>query len=64
MTNHPLHLHGVDFEVTGTDGGWVPQSARWPEVATDVAIGQMRAFEFVANTPATGPSTATSHTTP
>ncbi|MDO9225970.1 MAG: copper oxidase [Pseudomonadota bacterium] len=51
MTNHPLHLHGVDFEVTGTDGGWVPKSARWPEVTTDVAIGQMRAFEFLADNP-------------
>ena len=30
------------------DGGWVPKSARWPEVTTDVAVGQMRAFEFDA----------------
>lgn len=51
MTNHPLHLHGVDFEVTGTDGGWIPKSARWPEVTTDVAVGQMRAIEFVADAP-------------
>jgi FtsP/CotA-like multicopper oxidase with cupredoxin domain len=51
MTNHPLHLHGYDFEVTGTDGGWVPKPARIPEVTVDVAIGQMRAFEFVANNP-------------
>jgi FtsP/CotA-like multicopper oxidase with cupredoxin domain len=51
MTNHPLHLHGVDFEVTGTDGGWVPKSARWPEVTTDVAVGQMRAIEFIADAP-------------
>lgn len=51
MTNHPLHLHGVDFEVTGTDGDWVPKSARWPEVTTDVAVGQMRAIEFVADAP-------------
>jgi len=51
MTNHPLHLHGVDFEVTGTDGGWVPKSARWPEVTTDVAVGQMRAIEFDAAYP-------------
>ncbi len=51
MTNHPLHLHGVNFEVAGTDGGWVPKSARWPEVTTDVAIGQMRAIEFVADAP-------------
>ena len=51
MTNHPMHLHGYDFEVTGTDGGWVPKSARWPEVTVDVAVGQMRAIEFVANAP-------------
>jgi hypothetical protein len=34
--------------VTGTDGGWVPKAARWPEVTTDVAVGQMRAIEFDA----------------
>ncbi len=48
MTNHPIHLHGPHFEVTGTDGGWVPKSARWPEVTTDVGVGQMRAIEFDA----------------
>lgn len=51
MTNHPIHLHGHEFQVTGTDGGWVPASARWPEVTTDVAVGQMRAIEFIANEP-------------
>jgi manganese oxidase len=51
MTNHPLHLHGYHYEVTGTDGGWIPESARWPEVTTDVAIGQIRAFEFNAVNP-------------
>ena len=51
MTNHPIHLHGHEFEVTGTDGGWVPKSARWPEVTIDVAVGQMRAIEFVATDP-------------
>ncbi|HEY5636445.1 MAG TPA: copper oxidase [Burkholderiales bacterium] len=51
MTNHPVHMHGYDFEVTCTDGGWVPKSARWPEVTVDVAVGQMRAFEFVASEP-------------
>ena len=48
MTNHPIHMHGPHFEVTGTDGGWVPPAARWPEVTTDIAVGQMRAFEFKA----------------
>jgi FtsP/CotA-like multicopper oxidase with cupredoxin domain len=48
MTNHPIHMHGHTFEVTCTDGGWVPKSARWPEVTTDIAVGQMRAIEFIA----------------
>jgi FtsP/CotA-like multicopper oxidase with cupredoxin domain len=48
MTNHPIHMHGHDFRVTCTDGGWVPESAQWPEATIDVAVGQMRAFEFTA----------------
>ncbi|MFN7085236.1 MAG: multicopper oxidase family protein [Burkholderiales bacterium] len=48
MTNHPIHLHGYDFTVTCTDGGWVPKSAQWPEVTIDVPVGAMRAFEFDA----------------
>jgi FtsP/CotA-like multicopper oxidase with cupredoxin domain len=49
MTNHPIHLHGHEFEVTGTDGGPTPKSTRWPEVTTDVAVGQMRQIEFLAD---------------
>ena len=49
MTNHPIHLHGHSFEVTGTDGGLVPKTARWPEVTTDIGVGQMRAIEFTAD---------------
>ncbi|MCC7183856.1 MAG: copper oxidase [Rhodocyclaceae bacterium] len=49
MTNHPIHLHGHEFVVTGTDGGPTPRAARWPEVTTDIAVGQMRQIEFVAD---------------
>ncbi len=51
MTNHPIHLHGHEFEVTGTDGGWTRPGSRWPEVTVDVGVGQMRAIEFVADEP-------------
>jgi hypothetical protein len=51
MTNHPIHMHGYHFEVTGTDGGWVPEGARWPEVTIDIPVGAMRAYEFVAAEP-------------
>jgi manganese oxidase len=49
MTNHPIHLHGHEFEVTGTDGGPTPRGSRWPEVTTDIAVGQMRQIEFLAD---------------
>lgn len=51
MTNHPIHLHGHEFVVAGTDGGWTNPASRWPEVTVDVAVGQMRAVEFVADEP-------------
>ena len=49
MTNHPIHLHGHEFTVTGTDGGPTPRAGRWPEVTTDIAVGQMRQLEFIAD---------------
>jgi manganese oxidase len=49
MTNHPIHIHGHEFMVTGSDGGPWPLAARVPEVTTDVAVGQMRQFEFLAD---------------
>jgi hypothetical protein len=49
MTNHPIHLHGHSFSVTCTDGGWVPESAQWPETTTDVPVGAVRVIEVVAD---------------
>ena len=51
MTNHPIHVHGHNFSVTCTDGGWVRKSARWPETTVDMPIGALRAIEFVADAP-------------
>ncbi|MFA5937776.1 MAG: copper oxidase [Sinimarinibacterium sp.] len=48
MWNHPLHLHGVQFEVTGGDGGRWPQSRWRSEVTEIVGVGQMRDIEFTA----------------
>ncbi len=49
MTNHPIHLHGHEFLVTGTDGGPTPKGTRWHEVTTDIGVGQMRQIEFLAD---------------
>ncbi len=51
MTSHPIHLHGYHFSVTLTDGGWVPESAQWPETTIDVPVGSVRAFEVGADAP-------------
>ncbi len=49
MTNHPIHMHGYDFKVSCTDGGWVPPEVAWPEVSIDIPVGAMRAFDFKAD---------------
>jgi FtsP/CotA-like multicopper oxidase with cupredoxin domain len=51
MTNHPIHLHGHRFAVSCTDGGWVPESAQWPEASIDVPVGSVRALDLVADNP-------------
>jgi FtsP/CotA-like multicopper oxidase with cupredoxin domain len=51
MDSHPIHLHGHRFEVTGTDAGTIPPSARFHEVTTDVPVGATRDIEFVADNP-------------
>jgi FtsP/CotA-like multicopper oxidase with cupredoxin domain len=51
MWNHPMHLHGHRFFVTGSDGGRWPRSAWVPEVTHVVGVGQTRDFEFVADRP-------------
>ncbi len=47
MDHHPIHLHGLAFEVVGTDGGEIPLSARHPETTVLVPTGSVRVIEFV-----------------
>ena len=49
MDHHPIHLHGYAFEMTATDGGTVPPSARYPETTVLVPVGATRVVEFVAD---------------
>jgi manganese oxidase len=49
MTNHPIHMHGHEFFISGTDGGPTPKSTRWMEVTTDIGVGQVRDLEFLAD---------------
>lgn len=55
MSHHPIHLHGHNFHITATDGGVVPQSARWPEVTALVPTGSTRDFQFTATEPGDWP---------
>ncbi len=48
MWNHPIHLHGVQFWVTGSDGGRWPESQWRTESVEIVGVGQTRDFEFIA----------------
>ena len=55
MDEHPIHLHGHAFQLTGTDGGTVPLSARHPETTVLVPPGATRAVDFVADAPGDWP---------
>jgi FtsP/CotA-like multicopper oxidase with cupredoxin domain len=48
MWNHPIHLHGVQFHVTGGDGGRLPRALWRTEVTELVGVGQTRDLEFTA----------------
>jgi FtsP/CotA-like multicopper oxidase with cupredoxin domain len=47
MDHHPIHLHGLYFYETATDGGYVPASAQRPETTVLVPVGGTRVIEFV-----------------
>ncbi|MFZ5477858.1 MAG: multicopper oxidase family protein [Myxococcota bacterium] len=51
MDHRPVHLHGLAFRVTATDGGEVPLSAQYPETTVLVPVGSTRVIEFVADEP-------------
>jgi FtsP/CotA-like multicopper oxidase with cupredoxin domain len=49
MSHHAIHLHGHRFFVTATDGGEIPETARWPETTVLVGVAQTRTVEFIAD---------------
>ena len=51
MDHHPIHLHGHQFYVTGTEGGRIRTTAVQPENTVLVGVAQARDIEFVASNP-------------
>ena len=51
MQSHPIHLHGHEFVVTRRGGKRLPESAQYSEVTTEVASGETRDIEFIADNP-------------
>ena len=51
MDSHPIHLHGYQFQVVGTDGGIIPLSARHRDTTVNVPVGATRTIELVADEP-------------
>jgi FtsP/CotA-like multicopper oxidase with cupredoxin domain len=51
MHEHPMHMHGFQFWVTGGDGGRWQRSAWRREVTELVGVGQTRDIEFIADEP-------------
>lgn len=48
MDHHPMHIHGHQFYVTGTEGGRVPETAWYPANTALVGVAQARDIEFDA----------------
>ncbi|MBI3404219.1 MAG: copper oxidase [Acidobacteria bacterium] len=51
MDHHPIHLHGHQFVVTGTEGGRAPESTWYPGNTVLVGVAQARDIEFDAQYP-------------
>ena len=51
MDHHPIHLHGNQFVVTGTEGGRAPESTWYPMNTVLVGVAQARVIEFDARYP-------------
>jgi manganese oxidase len=51
MDHHPMHMHGHQFYVTGTEGGRIKTTAVIPENTVLVGVAQARDLEFVADNP-------------
>jgi manganese oxidase len=51
IDHHPMHLHGITFWVTGTEGGRIPESAWIPGNTVLIGVAQVREIEFIANNP-------------
>jgi len=48
MDHHPIHIHGNQFAVTGTEGGRIPEPQWHPQNTVLVGVGQARDIEFDA----------------
>ena len=51
MDHHPIHLHGHQFYVTGSEGGRIRTAAIEPANTVLVGVAQARDVEFVADNP-------------
>jgi FtsP/CotA-like multicopper oxidase with cupredoxin domain len=51
MDHHPIHLHGHQFVMTGTEGGRAPESTWYPMNTVLVGVAQARVVEFDAKYP-------------
>ena len=51
MDHHPIHLHGNQFVITGTEGGRAPESTWYPTNTVLVGVAQSKVVEFEAKYP-------------
>lgn len=51
MDHHPIHLHGFEWRMAGTDARQIPQNLQYPQGTVLVPVGSTRTMEFEADAP-------------
>ena len=51
MDHHPIHLHGYEFKVIGSSGGWLDPQHALPVTTVLVPVGTTRVIQFNADNP-------------
>jgi FtsP/CotA-like multicopper oxidase with cupredoxin domain len=51
MDHHPIHLHGHQFVITGSEGGRAPETTWYPSNTVLVGVAQAKDLEFEAKVP-------------
>lgn len=51
MDHHPIHIHGIEWKIAGTDANPIPENLQYNQGTVLVPVGSTRTMEFTADAP-------------